>query len=944
MKRTLVLDGARPGESIYWRDAAQWLADTKTIHRIPNSVEDFAFVLHDGVHLCDVLILLTKVSTIRVARPEKNNKLRPYQKKHNCRAFLAECSIQFGWNSDDLFDPDEFVLSLRFERVIQAISRLSHTTQAKDLGFRPFPDSDHFEEAYGRVSDDEDFDSIYESVEKASENWRDSIRSRLDSIHAARAGNSGGDGAALHYGNVSTRIREAAGASSDSEDGQDDYATLDYEDYDIGGEELYDEIVGKHMPQAPRKQSFRRRGSKGEKRDYVKEEIYSGEIGYINSLNFIVENFKRPMEGLSRPTSMSADDVTTLFINLEELIPIHEEIIERFEKNEPTGKIFEAVGDRLLKYAYYCARLTDALNRLKQMVKKRDTAVFLDQLRKKSRDKFDLKTLLSLPMQKVPRYRLLLERLKENTKSEHSGYKSLSRSIALLTDIAKYINESSRDFDELRDCEDLVQSIRDYPGDVPISSYGKILCDGDVKIKRDGSERPEKRYIHLLEQALIVTTSDGKRGYGFLATIELKRMKPSLITVGNKSGIRLDADPDFEDLNCTLVFKTAKLRNEFHKTLMEAYEQLTPPSNRGHSWLLSSFSDPTKCSVCDHLLWGSVSQGYVCQHSGCTVMCHQMCLNASELSVCRQEQRRINHTVRRPPSQSSSSTPRIQLRAGSRRHPRMEEESSTDDPEPPSSRPTMLSPNHNAGTLSRQRRSSAAPVLVRNTAVPGADSSSSEYQNIPRGVRRTSRRMSSSNAQDDYINMRDRPQSSDYTNLKGIPSSKQERFWYVGSIARDESLRRFKSSSACHVGAFLVRYSVNKKAHVIDVLVSTDRDGLKHVNIKETKDATGNTNFHIVESQKFPTMTSLITHYRGKSLETHFPKIPTQLKHPVGDRAFPQPSMRVGQAVNDFDGNQDARELSLRKGETIEVLQERGTWVVARTMHGEGLVPKSFVS
>lgn len=104
---------------------------------------------------------------------------------------------------------------------------------------------------------------------------------------------------------------------------------------------------------------------------------------------------------------------------------------------------------------------------------------------------------------------------------------------------------------------------------------------------------------------------------------------------GNKSGIRLDADPDFEDLNCTLVFKTAKLRNEFHKTLMEAYEQLTPPSNRGHSWLLSSFSDPTKCSVCDHLLWGSVSQGYVCQHSGCTVMCHQMCLNASELSVCR---------------------------------------------------------------------------------------------------------------------------------------------------------------------------------------------------------------------------------------------------------------------------------------------------------------------
>lgn len=53
-------------------------------------------------------------------------------------------------------------------------------------------------------------------------------------------------------------------------------------------------------------------------------------------------------------------------------------------------------------------------------------------------------------------------------------------------------------------------------------------------------------------------------------------------------------------------------------------------------WELTTFSEPTKCSVCKALLWGRISQGYMCGGIGgigCELSVHSSCITASD-PVC----------------------------------------------------------------------------------------------------------------------------------------------------------------------------------------------------------------------------------------------------------------------------------------------------------------------
>ena len=54
-----------------------------------------------------------------------------YQARNNIEHFLDGCARVWEWDRDSLFETDELFLGTKFERVIQIISRLSHTPEAK---------------------------------------------------------------------------------------------------------------------------------------------------------------------------------------------------------------------------------------------------------------------------------------------------------------------------------------------------------------------------------------------------------------------------------------------------------------------------------------------------------------------------------------------------------------------------------------------------------------------------------------------------------------------------------------------------------------------------------------------------------------------------------------------------------------------------------------------
>jgi hypothetical protein len=55
-----------------------------------------------------------------------------------------------------------------------------------------------------------------------------------------------------------------------------------------------------------------------------------------------------------------------------------------------------------------------------------------------------------MPIQRIPRYQLLLQDLVNSTRRNHKDYKHLRQALEAIIQIAKYINEQKRTYEEMQ--------------------------------------------------------------------------------------------------------------------------------------------------------------------------------------------------------------------------------------------------------------------------------------------------------------------------------------------------------------------------------------------------------------------------------------------------------------------------------------------------------------
>ncbi|XP_016134505.1 guanine nucleotide exchange factor VAV3-like [Sinocyclocheilus grahami] len=166
----------------HWRQCALWLINCKVLppnHRVTwesAQVFDLAQTLRDGVLLCQLLNNL---------RPQSINlreiNLRPQMSQFLClkniRTFLHACSEIFGMKKSELFEAFDLFDVRDFGKVMDTLSKLSHTHIAQQTGIRAFPteesveDEDiynHLEDLIDEngVEDEEDlYDCVYDDDE-----------------------------------------------------------------------------------------------------------------------------------------------------------------------------------------------------------------------------------------------------------------------------------------------------------------------------------------------------------------------------------------------------------------------------------------------------------------------------------------------------------------------------------------------------------------------------------------------------------------------------------------------------------------------------------------------------------------------------------------------------------------------------------------------------------
>ncbi|XP_076626399.1 vav guanine nucleotide exchange factor isoform X1 [Colletes latitarsis] len=589
-----------------WHECAKWLTRCGALradHKAnwPKAVAvDLAYTLRDGVLLCN---LLNTVDPGCIDMKDVNQKpqMAQFLCLRNIKVFLSACSTTFGLSNSDLFEPSMLFDLSNFHRVLCTLSVLSKCSRLRRRGIPGF--------SVGHSRSQED---IYKDLQSAGAGREDEGRRRR---FRRREGNEAGGG----------------GDNEDPVGEEDGYGVFCSH---AQSEEIYQDLCSLHLPPPP---SVAQDGaiSGGEKRDYVIQELVETERNYSDVLNSLLRHFARPLSSLLRP-----EDSARIFFGIKELAEIHAGFHSQLRKaraGAALAQVFLDWREKFLIYGDYCANLTLAQNTLQEACA-RNEVVNQEVIRcqqEANNGKFKLRDILSVPMQRVLKYHLLLDKLVEETPCDWLVDRHhLGKAREVMVDIAQYINEVKRDSDTLDIIKDIQASIIDWvvPVDAQLKDFGRLLRDGELKVKAHGDQRVKARYAFVFEQVILICKACRGEQYCYRETLRLDDYRLEdhigrrIIGKDSRRCYQWLLVHKQEYTAYTLSARTEEQKQMWIKALQDAMDNVNPAAcrNTNHKFKVTTFDSPLSCQRCGKFLKGRIFQGYRCEV--CHISVHKQCI------------------------------------------------------------------------------------------------------------------------------------------------------------------------------------------------------------------------------------------------------------------------------------------------------------------------------
>ncbi|XP_076450012.1 rho guanine nucleotide exchange factor 39-like [Babylonia areolata] len=249
------------------------------------------------------------------------------------------------------------------------------------------------------------------------------------------------------------------------------------------------------------------------RRRKIIKELFETEKAYLNHLELIHKYFYFPL----RFNCILPEEVHgQLFSNVEQIRDVNRTLLELMEQST-VGQAFQHLGPFLKLYAMYANNHEQALTVLQEWTQKSgDFAEFI-QTQEARPDVMGLKinALLITPVQRVPRYKMLLEDLLQHTPSDHHDYTQLQEATKQIGDIAQHINEHVRQHENFQKMLSIQKSFD--------SSAPKILTPGRFFLKEGALKKVSRKGVRSHERMF------------FLFNDVLLYGKPRLVESGGRS-------------------------------------------------------------------------------------------------------------------------------------------------------------------------------------------------------------------------------------------------------------------------------------------------------------------------------------------------------------------------------------------------------------------------
>lgn len=230
------------------------------------------------------------------------------------------------------------------------------------------------------------------------------------------------------------------------------------------------------------------------RKEKLVKEIITSEKSYLRHLDTLIQHFVEPLE-LNK--LLTVKEANSIFGEIRAIRQVNQELLKCFT-SEPTsmGKAFAELSPFLKLYSVYANNYEAASAQLQKLEKiQPKLAEFRQKQESRPEVQMKLQSLLIMPVQRIPRYKLLLEELLQLTLSDSREFCVIQVALQQVSEVASHINSQLTQWENVQRMLALQRSL--VGGQPKIVVPGRLLVKEGVlmKLSRKTKAYHERRFF-----------------------------------------------------------------------------------------------------------------------------------------------------------------------------------------------------------------------------------------------------------------------------------------------------------------------------------------------------------------------------------------------------------------------------------------------------------------
>jgi hypothetical protein len=348
------------------------------------------------------------------------------------------------------------------------------------------------------------------------------------------------------------------------------------------------------------------------KRKNIVLELMATEKSFVQSMGITITHYMKPLEQNCANFGEAPETIKQIFGDINiiygfnvKLCAEMDKIVSSWTDESEIGPTFKRMAPFLKMYTAYSNKYSTSMVIYHNLMNRNEKFVLeVAQCRENSGSQLKLADLLIMPIQRIPRYSLLLRDLLENTSPDHKDYASLSESLNTISEVANHINEEVRRTENARKVE--MMNEKGIKLTSIILPHRNLLKEGVVKVEIQSTNpycpgKPIKEsqqfllfndiFIHVRKDIIKHEQTLDQPQYVWPLILIWLTIEDKKVVMYGPGEIMTFADIEGEDtwqkafeeaIKNQVNFKNSKSESKKHiSTLSVRYGQFTFPNSQG---------------------------------------------------------------------------------------------------------------------------------------------------------------------------------------------------------------------------------------------------------------------------------------------------------------------------------------------------------------------------